>query len=513
MQLPKLNFNLNPAIHISFALVLMLVGWLMLLELLVGIWPDQNVLLRDFRKTVTEQVANGVSSRLQGGDYNLVRKFMQNTADGSEQILSTGIQLKNGSTFIASETHLQAWKPTEQESTFDFIRVPLDINSQSWGELQIAFKPTGTSGFFDWFRSSSNLGLLLAGLGTLAIFILFLRRIFDFFDPSSVIPDRVRVAFDSFSEGVMMIDRSGRVVLVNKTLSAWLGDTSNSVFGKNIQQISTLKTKLGDSFKSYPWAQAMDTQQAVNGWQLDIYQPSGETIKSIVNSSPINDSKGGIRGCLITFDNVTALDKLNSDLKNANDELVESRRELDKYNAELLKLATRDPMTNCLNRRAFFELAEVLFEKSKQNNISLCCIMTDIDHFKRFNDAYGHAIGDKVIVAVTRNLFSGLRAEDLFCRYGGEEFCILLPESTMEIAFNLADRLRKDIEKKAGSSIRTIDELTVTASFGISMLTPKVKSVAEMLDQADQALYKAKNSGRNRVEIFENKKVEVLINS
>ena len=127
--------------------------------------------------------------------------------------------------------------------------------------------------------------------------------------------------------------------------------------------------------------------------------------------------------------------------------------------------------------------------------------MTDIDHFKKFNDTYGHAIGDKVIVAVTRNLFGGLRAEDLFCRYGGEEFCILLPESTQDIAFNLANRLRGDIEKKAGSSIRTIEDLRVTASFGVSLLTSKTANLAALIEQADQALYKAKKAGRNRAEL------------
>lgn len=501
MHIPKLNFNINPAIHISFALVLLLIGWVMLVELLVGIWPNQYALQQDFRKTVTEQIAISVAGKLQGSDYKQLRKFIEQTTDGSEQILSAGIQLNNGSTFIASSTHLSDWKPTSKQSTFDFIRVPLEINNKSWGELQIAFRPTGTAGFFDWFKNKSHLGLLLATLGALMIFMLFLRRVFDFFDPSSVIPDRVRVAYDSFSEGVMMIDRSGRVVLVNKTLQSWINDENNSTFGKNIQQLPALKTKLGDNFKSYPWAQAMDTQQVVSGWHLDINQPSGEAIKSIVNSSPVHDAKGGVRGCLITFDNVTALDKLNSDLKNANDELMESRRELDKYNEELLKLATRDPMTNCLNRRAFFELGEVLFERSRKENISLCCIMTDIDHFKKFNDTYGHAIGDKVIVAVTRNLFGGLRAEDLFCRYGGEEFCILLPESTQDIAFNLANRLRGDIEKKAGSSIRTIEDLRVTASFGVSLLTSKTANLAALIEQADQALYKAKKAGRNRAEL------------
>lgn len=503
MKIPKFNFNINPAIQISFGLLFLVIGWLLLLELLIGIWPKQDELLRDYRRTLTEQLAVNISSELQHGDYKSVKKSLEAAASKSEQLISSGIQLKNGTVFIASENHAAAWKPAKSISTFDFIRVPLDVNNKPWGELQIAFKPTETTGFWSMFKSRTNLGLLIAGLGALTIFILYLRRIFDFFDPSSAIPDRVRVAFDSFSEGVMMIDRTGRVVLVNKILSGWLNDKNNSIFGKNIKTLELLRTTLGDNFKSYPWAQAMETQQAVNGWRLDIKQPAAEPIKSLVNSSPVLDSTGSIRGCLITFDNVTELDKLNNDLKSANDELKESRKELDKHNEELKKLATRDSMTNCLNRRAFFELAEPLFAHYQQNDIALCCVMSDIDHFKKFNDTYGHAIGDKVIIGVSRNLFSGLRAEDLFCRYGGEEFCILLPESTAEIAFKLSDRLRSDIEKKAGPSVRTIEGLRVTSSFGVSVLNKQTKDLATLIEQADQALYKAKKSGRNRVEMWD----------
>ena len=137
--------------------------------------------------------------------------------------------------------------------------------------------------------------------------------------------------------------------------------------------------------------------------------------------------------------------------------------------------------------------------------------MTDIDHFKSFNDQHGHAIGDKVLVAFAKTLLVDLRNEDLLCRYGGEEFCILLPDATPEIAIEIAERLRSDVESRAGSSIRGSLELKITASFGVAILNKDVETFKGMLDKADQALYMAKRSGRNCVKVWEQTIEEVIV--
>jgi diguanylate cyclase (GGDEF)-like protein len=179
---------------------------------------------------------------------------------------------------------------------------------------------------------------------------------------------------------------------------------------------------------------------------------------------------------------------------------MKSRLALDKQNEELRKLATKDPLTNCLNRRSFYELAEHAFHQASTFDLPLSCIMFDIDHFKQVNDQHGHATGDKVIIAIAKIGFTGLRAQDLLCRYGGEEFCILLPEADLEIGLKLAERLRKEVELKVGLNVlETGGDIAVTSSFGVSTLTPKIKGLAELIDVADKALYKAKRTGRNKI--------------
>jgi diguanylate cyclase (GGDEF)-like protein len=206
------------------------------------------------------------------------------------------------------------------------------------------------------------------------------------------------------------------------------------------------------------------------------------------------DAKQMVRGCMITFDDVTELDRANAQLRETLRELELSRAQIASQNEELQKLAARDSLTGCLNRRAFFGGAEQLFNDARTKGLELSCIMIDIDHFKSYNDRFGHAVGDRVIKAVAKVLGTGLRAEDLLGRYGGEEFCLILPGVDQQRAIEIAERLREGVESFSGPSVR--------ASFGVSTLRLGAGDTAEMIEQADAALYIAKGAGRNRVKCW-----------
>jgi diguanylate cyclase (GGDEF)-like protein/PAS domain S-box-containing protein len=502
MTLPKLT--LSPVVRVTIGLIALLIGWLLLLDLLVGISPNQNQFELDSRKRISENLAINSSILIQTQDYRNLKKLLEQATVRDELILSAAVRLKNKAVVTQTADHEKYWNPTEALSTMDFVHVGLNVNGKPWGNLEIAFKPSGsTAGLMGWLKNPSIISLLLVALGSLVLYFLYLKKIFSYLDPSSVIPDRVRVAFDSFSEGVMMIDRAGRVVLANKILRSWVDEKDTKIFGQSIKHLTWLSSTLEKNSENHPWMQAMASQEPILGFPLDIKKSSGDLIKSIINCSPIQDSGGSVRGCLITFDDVTKMHQLNNELKTTNEELQKSRLDLDRQNDELRKLATRDPMTNCLNRRAFFESAEKIFNNTKNNQASLCIIMADIDFFKRFNDNFGHAVGDKVIISVAKIMFSGLRMEDLFCRYGGEEFCILLPGANLEVAMRLAERLRIEIESHAGSSLRSEEALKITSSFGVSTATTKTTSLLELIDQADKALYRSKENGRNQVSSYD----------
>ena len=502
MKFPKINFS--PALRTSIGLIALILGWITLIDLMVGIWPDENAMLKELRQHTSESLASHSAVLLKSGDSAVLKKTLEGAAERDSNIQSLAISQRQGKVVMQVGNHNLFWKPiSETQSTLDFVRVALKANNQVWGELQIAYRTSSPQTIMEWLKQRKVLSFLLLIIGGLILYTFYLRRIFIYLDPSSVIPDRVSAAFDNFSEGVMMVDRTGRIMLANKTLRSWVENKNNPLFGKSTQDLAWLKSALHEDPKNYPWMRAMDLQDAINGWQLDFQKADGEAIKTVLNCSPIQDVAKNVRGCLVTFDNLTEVDRINKELTLTMEKLNASQAEIENQNIELRNLASRDSLTSCLNRRAFFDTADKIFADCVKKKRHLACIMTDIDHFKLFNDKHGHAVGDKVLVAFTKSLSAGLRNEDLLCRYGGEEFCILLPDATPEVTHNIAERLRVAVESHAGSSIRSTKDIKVTASFGIAFVIDGASSLASMIDQADQALYTAKTSGRNCVKSWQ----------
>jgi len=187
-------------------------------------------------------------------------------------------------------------------------------------------------------------------------------------------------------------------------------------------------------------------------------------------------------------------------LQDARTRLLESE---ERYRA----LSVTDSLTGLFNRRHFFELAGKEFRRVERHSLPVAIIMLDIDHFKLVNDTRGHASGDKVLQAVAQCLRSSLRQNDIAGRYGGEEFVVLLPETDLEAAKLVAERFRSGIAEEPMAVEG--GALAVTASLGVSAYVGKGSSngsvdhlVETIVDQADQALYQAKHSGRNRVVAF-----------
>ena len=213
----------------------------------------------------------------------------------------------------------------------------------------------------------------------------------------------------------------------------------------------------------------------------------------MVNSSPVLDGWGRSKGAIVTFDDVTELEKKSTALEEALAMLEKSQDEIRLRNEELQVLAKRDPLTGVANRRAFFEWLEREFTVARREGQTLCCLMVDIDHFKRVNDTHGHSAGDEVIRRIAEALTAEVRSGDSVCRYGGEEFCVVLPGAPIEAAAAVAERLRRRIESPGFARV------PVTASFGVSSSRFGATKPTELISQADDALYASKEAGRNRV--------------
>ncbi|HET7717821.1 MAG TPA: GGDEF domain-containing protein, partial [Bauldia sp.] len=153
-----------------------------------------------------------------------------------------------------------------------------------------------------------------------------------------------------------------------------------------------------------------------------------------------------------------------------------------------------DVLTDTFNRRGFLRLAEREFNRSRRNGQLLTLIMIDIDHFKAVNDNFGHAAGDMILAAVANTCRKQIRSIDVLARFGGEEFIILV-DALIEEAEGIARRLHKGIAESRATTIK--GEISVTASFGIATVDPAAVDLETGIRLADEALYEAKNSGRN----------------
>lgn len=166
----------------------------------------------------------------------------------------------------------------------------------------------------------------------------------------------------------------------------------------------------------------------------------------------------------------------------------------------LQQQSVRDPLTGLYNRRYLEESMQRELGRAKREQTSLSVIMLDLDHFKRINDQYGHSAGDKVLVAVSELLKSAMRGEDLICRFGGEEFTLILPGAAFEIALQRAEQIRLSVEQLR-IDLGQESALQVTSSLGIATYPIHGDDAQALLDLADNALYEAKDAGRNQVAV------------
>lgn len=190
-----------------------------------------------------------------------------------------------------------------------------------------------------------------------------------------------------------------------------------------------------------------------------------------------------------------ALDDMAQALQKRDADLRQALRELGEQ-------VITDPLTRLNNRRYLWDFLGRDLIRARRAVLPVAAILFDIDHFKRFNDTWGHEAGDLVLKSVADVIRQNVRGSDIACRYGGEEFIIVLPEATRNVAVERAETLRRDVEKmELVLGEQKLDR--VTASFGVALYPTHADNAEALVRVADDALYRAKESGRNRVEVFE----------
>ncbi len=299
---------------------------------------------------------------------------------------------------------------------------------------------------------------------------------------------------DFLPDALLAIDQDKRVIIWNKAIETMTGIPAAEMLGRGDYAYTI-------PFYGEPRSQLMDLvfldhpSSAIMNRYANVTH-EGDTVAAEAFCNALYDGRGAW-----IFAKISPLRDINGQIVGAI-EIIRDVTERKRLEEELRRLATQDPLTGLLNRRHFFILAEQEYERFLRYQRPLALFMVDIDHFKAVNDRYGHLVGDEVLRAVASRIRNGLRQVDILARYGGEEFVLLLPETDLETARALAERLRisvaeLQIDTKEGT-------VSVTLSLGVAAISNGISIPFEqLLDVADRLLYQAKQAGRNRVEVWD----------
>ena len=495
---------LSPAIKVSFALVLLTITILVLGDV-IGVIPDERKGMLEGRKKFCESLAVQISMAVTRNELELIEATLKAVVERSPDVLSVALRARDNKLLAEAGDHAQQWSDIPlDKSTPTHVQVPIFQGDERWGTMEVAFAPLLQQPFAGGVDRSFVGLLVFVALCGFIFYLVFIKRILRELDPGAVIPERVKSAFNTLAEGVLIMDEKEQIILANSAFAQKLGTTTDKLVGL---RASELDWDVGEGHKKVdlPWQRTLKEQERQVGLPLELQSGHQSNRMFMVNAAPISDAKGVTRGVLATFNDMTELEKKHNEQKQILTNLRKSQKELRDRTLELQLLATQDPLTGCLNRRALLEKFEAEFSSANQSGEPLVCVMMDIDHFKPVNDRYGHTTGDKVIQLIAKLLRSNSRPVDLVGRYGGEEFCWVLPGVNLEEGVAIADRVRRKIYTHPPMSFAP--GLRLTASFGVAELSANISQPNELISLADKGLYLAKESGRNRTMCWEGEAV------
>ena len=463
---------------------------------IAGLIPDERATKARERASLCETLSSGVTFLVGKREFRQAEFQLELFAKRNPDLIAAGIRAADGRLVAQARDHQSAWSKGLSNQNDGCYVVPIQSKDGRWGSIELQFPPiyVGMNRYF----STSVLKLLALLVPLVGIACYWqLSRILRYLDPSRVVPQRVRQTLDSFAEGVVLLDDQDRIVLANDVFADYLPGTAEDLIGKCLWDLSwdfgASDDEMAKSIQS-----RLRAEGAISGTTMKLTDRDGKLVAVFsMNATAVRNDDGGYQGLMAAFADVTPLERNRAALASTLDELRKSKTAISKQNEELRYLATRDSLTSCLNRRTFFDLFATHWDEAKAKGTPLSAMMIDIDFFKNVNDQHGHAAGDEVLRQTGALLSSMAREEDVVCRYGGEEFSILMPGLDVAEAEWFAERIRAEMSQLK------FQEFSITASLGVSEINLGAADPQDLLNQADQCLYVAKRQGRNQVVRFD----------
>ncbi len=464
----------------------------------LGLLPDRLGAIVDGRRSLCEAIAIHCALAAERGDLDSAKVTLKAIVRRDPQLRSAALRGPDGKFLLEIGSHRAYWaERSGTASTPTHMTVPIRADRVSWGTLELCFADLAARGPLGVFRLDELRLIAFLIVAGAVIYYLYLRKVLTYLNPADVIPQRVRNTLDTLADGLLVLDRDERIILANETFAKITGESAENLQGRHVNDLPWSHAESAAQDAEFPWTRAIRLRSRQSGdvVRLEGSETGLRTFK--VNSSPILSEDGSCRGALASFDDVTLLEERTAKLGDTLQGLKRSRDQVRLQNEQLATLATLDPLTGCLNRRALFEEFEKMANGCQEAGKPISCLIIDLDEFKAINDTHGHLVGDMVLQQISSVLVEVAGKRALVGRYGGEEFCVVFPRLDMDAAAERAEQMRAAVQAAKFSDV------TATASFGVASTVEATRDRQGLIDQADQAMYAAKRSGRNRVVRFD----------
>ena len=319
--------RLSSRAHLTLGLGLLLLS-VMLLAQFAGLAPDRDAAVRSGRVALAESVAISGTALLERNDVQGLQQVLQLVARRNPALRSIGMRSAEGDLVAATGSHTQSWRPRPDGlSTETQIVVPILRQGLPWGSAELHFQPLHEGGLIAGWRGTVWPWIAAVGLGAMVLFYFYLGRMLRHLDPSQSVPHRVRTAFDTLAEGLLVLDPAGRIVLANRAFTAVLGHEADALVGRRADSLAWNDVQgVPLPPAALPWVATLEDGQSRVNVLLSLRDAHGTSRTFMANCSPVPGAAGRPAGVLMSLDDVTELEQKEIELRVARDEAEAANR-------------------------------------------------------------------------------------------------------------------------------------------------------------------------------------------
>ena len=304
----RMHLKLSPAVRVTLGLMSLAVTLLLFMDLVLGVFPNQEKVVLQTRQRLAESVSVQLATMLSQDDQRNIPAVVNELVKRNPELRSVGVRSGTGELLASSSAHLSSWTTNNSDevgrSRFIVPIAPSGKQGSRWGQIEFAFQPLDSGSIESVLATPSFKLIGLFGLTAGIMYYIYLRRTFQHLDPSSAVPERVQMAFDALSEAVLVVDNQNRIVMANDTFVRLSREHRDTLIGKDPATFPWLKQAASDANSISPWQSCMQTKSAIHGNACEALHDS-EVRRLIVNCSPVLDARDAIRGCMVSFSDVT----------------------------------------------------------------------------------------------------------------------------------------------------------------------------------------------------------------